>query len=452
MEINVPTASPFFTGISNQIMYCISTPTWNTTSNATYSNELLKKHENAPPSIIQPQPITVSSTNAQLQSNQPSQYYYGTTQAIQSNSQTPTTNFNQTYSVTPAVNRSSVNNQNINPDEKNSTNYIDSNEINKSPRDSRFFEEIGRNFRCPICQKKFRQKGTLSQHERIHLDSKPYQCPHCERKFRQKSILHQHVRIHSDASAQLIYMNLGSNQGTLWPQNLPYPDEIRSEKSTNSEKDAVQIIHSIFGNEGLKNEENRNLQKSSMPQFVRCPICQKEFKQKSTLVQRGCIHIESRPYSCLVINCGKRFRQQSHLQQHNRIHTNSKPYKCPYQECQKFFRQQTILNQHIRVHTNSKPYSCKTCFREFRQQAILTNHEKSHMNSTYACPLTNCKRRFVTENDLKKHINDHMSPPKPKKQSSIRSNIDYKPQITFNHHQSSPYIYFNASSISQPRE
>lgn len=80
---------------------------------------------------------------------------------------------------------------------------------------------------------------------------------------------------------------------------------------------------------------------AGMPLYVRCPICQKEFKQKSTLLQHGCIHIESRPYPCS--ECGKRFRQQSHLTQHLRIHTNEKPYGCIY--CPRFFRQRTILNQ-----------------------------------------------------------------------------------------------------------
>lgn len=80
---------------------------------------------------------------------------------------------------------------------------------------------------------------------------------------------------------------------------------------------------------------------ANMPLYVRCPICDKEFKQKTTLLQHGCIHIESRPYPCP--ECGKRFRQQSHLTQHLRIHTNEKPFGCLY--CPRFFRQRTILNQ-----------------------------------------------------------------------------------------------------------
>lgn len=119
--------------------------------------------------------------------------------------------------------------------------------------------------------------------------------------------------INADASAQLIFKNLGNN-GILWPQNVPYPDEIKS--GSEDKASLPQIIHSVFGtlNEDEMKKEESN-QKSTMPLYVRCPICQQEFKQKSTLVQRGCIHIESRPYSCLVVNCGRRFRQQSHLQQ-----------------------------------------------------------------------------------------------------------------------------------------
>lgn len=118
-------------------------------------------------------------------------------------------------------------------------------------------------------------------------------------------------------------------------------------------KDAKGVNHSVFGanlnplqylkqgQKGMLPDLIQHGRSAGMPLYVRCPICQKEFKQKSTLLQHGCIHIESRPYPCP--ECGKRFRQQSHLTQHLRIHTNEKPYGCIY--CPRFFRQRTILNQ-----------------------------------------------------------------------------------------------------------
>lgn len=140
-------------------------------------------------------------------------------------------------------------------------------------------------------------------------------------------------------------------------------------------KDAKGVNHSVFGsnlaqlqylNKGSPKmvlpDVIQHGRSAGMPLYVRCPICQKEFKQKSTLLQHGCIHIESRPYPCP--DCGKRFRQQSHLTQHLRIHTNEKPYGCIY--CPRFFRQRTILNQvgagdleeAIFIHSNS--FLCST--------------------------------------------------------------------------------------------
>jgi len=231
-----------------------------------------------------------------------------------------------------------------------------------------------------------------------------------------------------------------------------------SSKENDEKKEQFPTIsHSIFGN-AVDSDERADekpediVKKFTMPLFVRCPICQEEFKQKSTLLQHGCIHIESRPYPCLWKNCGRRFRQASHLNQHLRIHTNSKPYPCPFQDCNRCFRQRTILNQHIRIHTNSKPYRCTICFREFRQQAILTQHVKTHQSHRpFSCPLTDCKRRFTCENvscllllsfksltflsqELKRHIEHHMNPSKPKKNSSKATNVtNHFPQPTVYH-------------------
>ncbi|KAF6203113.1 hypothetical protein GE061_003528 [Apolygus lucorum] len=145
--------------------------------------------------------------------------------------------------------------------------------------------------------------------------------------------------------------------------------------------------------------------RQAMPQYVGCLICQKEFKQKPTLLQRGCVHIEARPYPCT--ECGKRFRQQSHLTQHLRIHSDKKPFECMY--CGKCFRQRTTLNQHLRIHTDEKPYKCSECGKDFRQKAILDQHYRTHLGDdrSYCCPISSCRRRFHTEEQMNRHIDNH---------------------------------------------
>ncbi|XP_060519703.1 zinc finger protein 768 [Cylas formicarius] len=305
-----------------------------------------------------------------------------------------------------------------------------------------------RPYGCPECGKRFRQQSHLTQHLRIHANEKPYACVYCERTFRQRAILNQHLRIHSDVSPHLVFKN-GINP-TLWPQDVPFPPDEGKEEVTSTYgdgengpndrtscfspngmvgnlqypayfKDAKGMNHSVFGPGGnfnplqyLKQGQGKGLpdviqhgRSAGMPLYVRCPICQKEFKQKSTLLQHGCIHIESRPYPCP--ECGKRFRQQSHLTQHLRIHTNEKPYGCVY--CGRNFRQRTILNQHLRIHTGEKPYKCTQCGKDFRQKAILDQHTRTHQGDRpFCCPMPNCRRRFATEPEVKKHIDNHMNP------------------------------------------
>lgn len=149
-----------------------------------------------------------------------------------------------------------------------------------------------------------------------------------------------------DVSPHLVFKN-GIN-ATLWPQDVPFPSDEGKEEvastfgdgDTNAGdrscfspgsvtgnlqypayfKDAKGMNHSVFGgtpNFGALQYLKQNQvgktglteliqhgRSAGMPLYVRCPICQKEFKQKSTLLQHGCIHIESRPYPCP--ECGKR--------------------------------------------------------------------------------------------------------------------------------------------------
>lgn len=139
MEINIPTASPFFTGISNQIMYCISTPnlqSWNA-SNMYNNNEQQKKPENA--SIVQP-----VVNNHTPQNQPPTQYYYGNgNTAITQNIQA----FNQNY---PPANIQSTSNDTSKVNSGNFTNNHDQNKNQHQERENRFFNDEGRAFECAV--------------------------------------------------------------------------------------------------------------------------------------------------------------------------------------------------------------------------------------------------------------------------------------------------------------
>lgn len=66
-------------------------------------------------------------------------------------------------------------------------------------------EEIGRQYECRHCGKKYRWKSTLRRHENVECGGKEpmHQCPHCSYKAKQRGNLGVHIRKHHAELPQL---------------------------------------------------------------------------------------------------------------------------------------------------------------------------------------------------------------------------------------------------------
>lgn len=198
MAINFPSSALHFAGLKvpgSQIMYCISqdngTPTnvvqWSGgppligAANQEIYSENHQRKQSTVDSSTNPSTITVGAGNQVATIQLPQLQHFQTNPAIYTN---PSNYYGQIPSQVYAISSDAQ------KDKIESHSSITSNDQTRL-------------FKCANvhCDKAFRQRSTLIQHERIHLDTRPFQCLYsgCTKAFRQQSHLVQHSRIHIDS-------------------------------------------------------------------------------------------------------------------------------------------------------------------------------------------------------------------------------------------------------------
>ena len=86
------------------------------------------------------------------------------------------------------------------------------------------------------------------------------------------------------------------------------------------------------------------------------------------------------------------------------------PIKCP--ECDKIFKDKGNFNRHFMSHSGLKNFSCTECDKRFSRSDKLNEHiKRNHPNNENLLVCHHCKKAFMRKEQLKKHIDAiHESP------------------------------------------
>uniref|UniRef100_A0A182SYR4 C2H2-type domain-containing protein n=1 Tax=Anopheles maculatus TaxID=74869 RepID=A0A182SYR4_9DIPT len=209
---------------------------------------------------------------------------------------------------------------------------------------------------CDFCDKTFKFKATLRQHEKIHYGIKQHECEMCHRRFLHKSTLKCHLRLHTGEK----------------PYKCPHcPKTFRGQTALN-----CHIFRHT--NEGAK-----------------CPVCLKVFATSSIVKQHlKQVHTNERPNVCNL--CGMTYKHLKSLRLHLRNHQKR---ACP--ECGVGFDSVYAMLKHRKAHAKENlPFKCEHCDRAFEDRSKLVSHENLR-GRPYQCEL--CCHSFNKQDYLTNH-------------------------------------------------
>ncbi|XP_077272996.1 uncharacterized protein LOC143903342 isoform X1 [Temnothorax americanus] len=211
-------------------------------------------------------------------------------------------------------------------------------------------------FTCKICEGyKSATMVKLLTHMRVHSDSRDYKCPDCNKCFKQASQLRNHRVMHLDRKTLEV---------TRWYTSKKCDMCGKTYANSKCLKNHIQAVH------------------SKLRPYV-CNVCGHASARKAMLQMHLRQHTGDKPFSCEI--CEYKTGDHNTLRRHVMQHTGFRPYKCPH--CTYTSIQSSSYKNHLKSRHPllSGLFTCDLCtFKTVKNESYiqhLKDHEKGLIKS-----------------------------------------------------------------------
>lgn len=257
--------------------------------------------------------------------------------------------------------------------------------------------------------------------EQKNTTQKEFICHKCNKKFKQKRSLTIHLKkCHNTIAAEIPKLENNIQQEFIKKEedvfseneeNLNYfsDEEIEVKVEKRSSNSKISLTCEYCGKTFNRRQHYAAhiRSKHTFEKPYKCDLCDAKYATSHSLLVHKRNHNNEKPFICSY--CGKSFVCSGDLYHHSKIHLNKREYKCNL--CEKSFNTASILRTHkICMHSDPKnwKYICKFCDKRFPINSSLVTHQKRHIGvKKFTCHI--CDKKFFDKSEVSKHLKSHSS-------------------------------------------